>query len=159
MGKILSQHLAINTAKKIKKEGKTIVVAGGVFDVLHIGHLVFLTKAKKEGDFLFVLVEPDSSVRNNKGPNRPIYPQKERTTLLAGVIPVDFVVALKEMTKDIEYDTLMAEILPDIIATTKGDPNLHHKERQAKKIGATIKFVTKRIGNLSSSRFAKLLEQ
>lgn len=155
MGQVISEEEAIRVAKKLRNDN-TIVLAGGVFDILHLGHLQFLTESKKQGGVLFVLVESDKTVRKVKGSNRPINPQQVRATMVSALIPVDFAVILKEMTKDSDYDTLMAEILPNIITTTKGDPNLVHKERQAKKIGATVKFVTNRIGEFSTTRLTKL---
>lgn len=157
MGKIISTKEAITIARKLKNGKKKIVVCGGCFDILHIGHIRFLKSAKKEGDVLFALIENDESVKKKKGNNRPINPQKDRLEIIASLEFVDFAVSLKEMTKDSDYDTLMAEILPDVIATTQDDQSLIHKERQAKKIGGSVKYVTKRIEHLSSSKFARIL--
>ena len=157
MAKILSINQAIQAAKELKKEGKTIVIAGGCFDILHIGHIAFLENAKKEGNYLFVLLEDDKSVENKKGKGRPINNQQDRAKILSHLDFVDFVVLLKEMTGSDEYDTLMAEISPNVIATTQNDPGVKHKERQAKKIGGYIKFVTPRIEQISSSKLARLL--
>ena len=158
MGKILNVKQAIKISKQLKRRGKTIVVAGGVFDILHIGHIKLLENARKWADFLFVLLESDASAKINKGPKRPINFQKDRAIILSAISFVDFVVLLPQMTTDREYDTLMAEILPDVIATTNHDPNVKHKERQAKKIGAKLRFVTRRIPDISSTRLAQLLE-
>jgi rfaE bifunctional protein nucleotidyltransferase chain/domain len=157
MGKIVSINEAINASKKIKKDGKRIVVAGGCFDILHIGHIAFLKNARKEGDYLFILLEDDQSVKNKRGKGRPINNQKDRAEILSNLVFADFVVMLEEMTTNNDYDTLMAEISPDIFATTKDDTGVKHKERQAEKNGGTVKFVTKRIKNVSSSKFSRLL--
>lgn len=158
VNQIVSTKQAIKLSKTLHQQGKSIVVAGGCFDILHLGHIKFLENSKKFGNVLFVLLESDESVRENKGKSRPINSQKNRAIVLSALRFVDFVVLLPHMTKNWEYDTLMAEILPSVITTTDHDPNVKHKERQAKKIGAKLKYATRRIRNLSSSRYAQFLE-
>lgn len=158
MKKIINPEEVSSLSKKLHAENKSIVIVGGCFDILHAGHIKFLENAKKTADFLFVLLENDKSVKKMKGNRRPINTQGERALILSAISFVDYVVLLAEMTKDEEYDTLIAEISPEVIATTNHDPNVRHKERQAKKIGAKLKFVTRRIPNTSSSRLAELLE-
>ena len=58
--------------------GRTIVLANGCFDLLHVGHVRYLEAAKKEGDVLVVAINTDESVRRNKGEGRPLVPQDER---------------------------------------------------------------------------------
>ncbi len=132
-------------------KGKKIVLVGGCFDILHPGHVIFLEKAKQAGDILIVLLESDEKVRKLKGINRPVHIQKERAKILSALRSVDYVVMLPFMKKSLDYDQLIAQIKPDVIAATFGDINIHHK-RIAKKVGAKLKFVTKIIGNHSSSR-------
>lgn len=159
MAQILSSEQAIKTAEKLKKNNKVIVIAGGYFDILHVGHIKFLEAAKKEGDALFVLVESDESAKKIKGEKRPINPQKTRCLLLSTLKSVDIIIPLPYMTNNQEYDTLMASIGPKVIATTQSDPNVKHKERQANKIGGKVKFVIGRIKNISSTRLAELIEK
>ncbi len=158
MAEILSIKKAIKIARKIHSQNKTIVIAGGCFDILHAGHIKFLENAKKAGNVLFVLVESDSSVRSKKGPSRPVNKIGARLTVLSAIKFIDYLIPLAKMTKDEDYDTLMAEISPNIIATTNHDPNVAHKERQAKKIGAKVKYVTTRVRNISTTRLANLSE-
>lgn len=136
---------------EVISKGKKIVLVGGCFDVLHPGHVVFLEKAKKEGDILVVLLESDQKVRNLKGLNRPVHTQKERAKVLSALRSVDCVVMLPFIKKEQDYDQLVAQIKPDVIAATFGDINTHH-QRVAKKVGAKLKFVTKIVGNYSSTR-------
>lgn len=77
---------------------KTIVLANGVFDLLHVGHLRFLEGAKAEGDLLVVAVNADATVRRSKGPDRPILHQEERCALVAALGCVDFVALFHEDT-------------------------------------------------------------
>lgn len=155
MGKILTEHEAIITAKGLKSAGKTIVLAGGCFDVLHYGHEVFLKKAKEKGDALFVLLEDDKSVKTRKGNGRPVNSQKQRAEALSNINDVDYIVLLENVKKDEDYDKMMRDLVPDTIATTKGDPNVHHKKRQAKQTGARVEFVTERMKDYSTTRILK----
>lgn len=140
-----------------EKNKKTIVVAGGCFDLLHIGHITLLENAKKEGDLLVVLLESDDTIRKTKGIDRPIHNQKERAQLLSSLRPVDVVILLPDEMTNNDYDNLLAAIKPTIIATTKDDPHIIHKERQAKKIGAQVVAVNTYIPSVSTTKLLKIL--
>lgn len=131
---------------------KKIVLVGGCFDILHPGHIVFLEKARRLGDKLIILLESDQKVKFLKGNNRPIHTQKDRAKLLRALKSVDQVISLPFMNQDSQYDSLIAKIKPDIIATTKGDPKLHHKKRVANLVRARLAIVTNRIKGYSASR-------
>lgn len=91
---------------------KVRVVAGGVFDILHVGHLYFLEKAKELGDELIVIIARDSTVMKRKG-RKPIFPENLRKRLVEALKPVDKAVLgyeNEDMYKIIE------ELKPDIIA-------------------------------------------
>ena len=77
---------------------RSLGLANGVFDLLHVGHLRYLTDAKQHCDVLLVAVNSDESTRRNKGSNRPLIPLNERMELLAGLRPVDAVVAFDSDT-------------------------------------------------------------
>lgn len=156
MGRILSISQIPKTIKKIKRDKKTIVVVGGCFDILHPGHVIFLEKAKKEGDILIVLLESDEKVRKLKGIGRPIHNQKERAMVLKSLKCVDYVIPLPNIYKEQDYDLLIQKINPDIIAATKGYKNLGYIKRVSKITGAKVKYVTKIVGNHSSTRILKL---
>lgn len=136
----------------MEKFRQVTVLAGGCFDVLHPGHVIFLEKAKKMGDRLIVLLESDQRVKILKGDNRPVHTQKERAKILSALKAVDQVISLPFMDNEAQYDRLIAKIKPDIIAVTDGYGNVKHHKRVADKIGAKLKYVTKVIGNYSSSR-------
>ncbi len=130
---------------------KKVVLAGGCFDVLHPGHIVFLQKAKRVGDFLVVLLESDKKIQELKGQNRPFFTQKERSTVLKALKVVDQVILLPYMKIDGDYEKIIKRIKPDIIAVTKGANDNYHKERIAKIVGAELKYVTKIIGDYSTT--------
>ena len=159
MSKILNAEKAIKISKQLREKNKRIVLAGGCFDILHIGHVKFLENAKKLGDVLFVLLESDESVKKLKGKNRPINQQKERAGVLRALETVGHVVLLKNMKTDNDYDSLITQIKPHIIATTQNDPYKKHKERQANLINGKVAYVIQRIKSKSTTKFAKLTKR
>jgi len=139
-------------SKNLKKQGQTIVLVGGCFDLLHLGHVTFLEKAKKMGNNLIVLLESDEKVMELKGIARPIHTQRERARILSALEVVDYVALLPYLKNNSQYDQLIGKIRPDVIAATSGDVNILHHKRSAKLTGAKLKLVTKMIGNYSTSR-------
>jgi rfaE bifunctional protein nucleotidyltransferase chain/domain len=99
-------------ARAWRAEGKRLVLANGVFDLLHVGHVRYLQAARALGDVLLVAVNSDASVRRLKGPGRPIMSEDERAELLAALAPVDAVVVFDDDT----VDALVAQIRPDVQA-------------------------------------------
>lgn len=82
----------------LKARGKRIVFTNGCFDLLHVGHIRYLEKAKSLGDILVVGINSDRSVRSIKGPLRPILPQEERAEVLSGLWCVDYITLFDEPT-------------------------------------------------------------
>lgn len=159
MNKILTIQQLENISKQLRNMNEKIVLAGGCFDILHIGHLTFLQKAKNQGDYLFVLLESDDQIKKIKGSNRPINTQKDRAEILAALQIVDYIIPLSASMSDSNYDTLIKKINPSVIATTKGDPNRFHKERQAKLIEAKVVDVTMPVKDHSTTNLLKLFEE
>jgi len=157
MNKILTIEQAIKEGENIRRKGKTIVLVGGCFDILHIGHITFLEKAKAAGDTLFVFLESDESIKKLKGENRPINNQENRAKILAALTPVDYVILLPTHLKDLDYEQMIIQIKPAIIATTQGDVRRKNKERQAALINCRIIEVTNYIRDQSTTRLVKLL--
>lgn len=152
MKKIIRVTQISALVKKLKLSEKGIVLAGGCFDILHIGHIAFLEKAKKEGDVLILLLESDEAIKFLKGDKRPVNPQANRAKILAAIESVDFIVILPASLKTPDYKKLVFKIKPDIIAVTSGDPNLKEKKLQAKKIGGEVKVVLKKIPEHSTTK-------
>jgi len=107
--KSLSELKAIRF--KLKAEGKKVVFTNGVFDLIHSGHVDYLSKAKKLGDVLIVGLNSDESVKRIKGDKRPILKQEERSYILSNLKPVDYVIFFDEGTPE----KLISEIIPDIL--------------------------------------------
>lgn len=151
MADIISLKEVKQITENLHKQQKSIIVAGGCFDLLHLGHITYLEEAKKQGDVLIVLLESDASIKRSKGIDRPIHSQVERAHLLSALKAVDIVVLLPNVMTNDDYDTLLKNIKPKIIATTEGDPRVVHKKRQADLVGAKIIFVNKYIPTVSTT--------
>src|SRR6266700_465013 len=156
VSKIVDIDEAISVSKQLSPTGEKLVLVGGCFDILHIGHIQFLQKAKDGGEILFVMLESDESIKSAKGEHRPLNPQADRATILASLIMVDYVIILPAVMTNQSYDELVIGLKPAIIATTIGDPSRVHKERQANQIGAKVVDVIPAIENQSTSRIVEL---
>jgi D-beta-D-heptose 7-phosphate kinase/D-beta-D-heptose 1-phosphate adenosyltransferase len=97
--------------KNLKAKGKRIVFTNGCFDLLHIGHVRYLEKARALGDILVVGVNSDSSVQKIKGPKRPLLPEEERTEILSGLGCVDYITLFNE----IDPLKLITSLRPDVL--------------------------------------------
>jgi rfaE bifunctional protein nucleotidyltransferase chain/domain len=94
-----------------RSRGRRVVFTNGVFDLLHPGHVRYLQAARAEGDVLIVAVNSDRSVRANKGPSRPIIPERERAEVLEALGAVDAVVIFDEETPQAIIDRLRPDVL------------------------------------------------
>lgn len=97
--------------EQLKRDKKKIIFTNGCFDILHIGHIKYLQKAKKLGDILVVGLNSDSSVRKLKGKNRPINKENIRRDFLLALSCVDLVFIFDELTPK----NLIKRIKPDIL--------------------------------------------
>ncbi|WP_201354024.1 D-glycero-beta-D-manno-heptose-7-phosphate kinase [Hydrogenimonas urashimensis] len=109
--RIKSQEALAKSVERLKNRGKRIVFTNGCFDILHLGHVKYLEKAKSFGDVLIVGVNSDASVRRLKGPERPVNPEFDRAYLLAALDSVDFVTIFDE---DTPYE-LIKVVRPDVL--------------------------------------------
>ncbi len=109
--KIRSRRELLMIIKDLKVKGTRIVFTNGCFDLLHIGHVRYLEKAKALGDVLVVGVNSDSSVRKLKGPKRPILPEEERAGILSGLGCVDYITIFSEM----DPLKLITSLRPDVL--------------------------------------------
>lgn len=145
---------AIASAHQHKKK---VVLVGGVFDILHYGHVHFLEAAKRIGDVLVVALEPDSSVQRIKGNDRPIHDETKRAHVIAAVRVVDYVIILPELRTDVEYANFVNNLAPDCIAVTEGDPQIQNKQKQMQALHGTLQIVTPKLETPSTTRLIKLL--
>jgi D-beta-D-heptose 7-phosphate kinase/D-beta-D-heptose 1-phosphate adenosyltransferase len=110
--KIRERKDLLRIIKNLKAKGKRIVFTNGCFDLLHIGHIRYLEKARTLGDVLVVGVNSDSSVRKLKGPKRPVLPVKERVEILSGLGCVDYITIFDE----IDPLKLITSLKPNVLA-------------------------------------------
>ena len=108
--KLLSRDDLVRRVKAYRGQGKTIALANGLFDLIHVGHLRYLEDAAAYADVLVVAVNDDASARSLKGPDRPIVPQNERAELIAGFGCVTLVTVFGEST----VEPLLRALLPDV---------------------------------------------
>lgn len=146
----LPQAFALHRA-----EGKKIVLCHGVFDLLHIGHIRYLEKAKRQGDLLVVTLTPDRYV--NKGPHRPVFTERLRAESLAALACVNYV-AINEWPTAVETIELLK---PDIYAKgaefrSHRTPEILREEEAVEALGANIAFIED-VTSSSSSLINKYL--
>ena len=99
------------TVRRLKARGRKIVFTNGTFDLLHLGHVRYLEKAKTLGDILVVGVNSDGSVKTYKAPDRPVNPEKDRMQVLAALACVDYVVLFRDPTPL----ALIQALRPDVL--------------------------------------------
>ena len=95
---LLSRKEISGECRKLKATGKKIVFTNGCFDIIHAGHVIYLTEAKKLGDILIIGLNSDDSVRRLKGKSRPVNNQTDRAAILSALKSVDFVTVFDEDT-------------------------------------------------------------
>ncbi len=110
LDKILEWDALIERRQRWKQAGKTVVWTNGCFDILHVGHVRSLQAAKRLGAILVVGLNSDASVRQLKGPGRPVVTERERAEILAALESVDAVTIFSDSTP---VRPLM-ELQPDI---------------------------------------------
>lgn len=96
--------------RQLRHAGRTLVFSNGHFDLLHVGHLDYLEKARGLGDALFIGLNGDASSARLKGRGRPIVPALERARLLLALQPVSAVILFDEDTADRLLEALQPEI-------------------------------------------------
>jgi cytidyltransferase-like protein len=117
------------------------VVATGVFDLLHVGHVRFLRFARAGGEALVVGVESDARAAARKGPARPVVPAEERAELLCALTVVDAVFIVDgpaAATRAGDYAAVLAPLSPAALALTVGDPAEPGKREAARLLGASV---------------------
>lgn len=109
--KIKRRDILRNIVQDLRAKGKRVVFTNGCFDLLHVGHIRYLEKARTLGDVLIVGLNTDRSVQTIKGPHRPILPEEERAEVLSGLWCVDYVTLFDEPTP-LE---LITSLQPDVL--------------------------------------------
>jgi D-beta-D-heptose 7-phosphate kinase/D-beta-D-heptose 1-phosphate adenosyltransferase len=121
--------------ERLRSIGKRLVFTNGVFDLIHVGHIRYLTEARALGDCLVVAVNSDRSVRQLKGESRPIFSENERAEIVAALRMVDYVTIFD----DVSPRTLIATLLPDVLVKG-GDYGLDeiHGREEVEAAGGTV---------------------
>jgi|SRR5690349_6240549 len=109
--KILSLEQMHRERERLRSSGLSFVFTNGVFDLIHVGHVRYLTQARALGDRLLVAINSDRSVRKLKGDSRPIFDERERAEILAALGMVNYVTIFD----DVSPRTLIAKLLPDVL--------------------------------------------
>jgi len=109
--KILKLEDLIIRLKSLQKSGKRIVFTNGCFDILHVGHVRYLTEARAKGDVLVLGLNSDASVKSIKSDSRPVVNQNQRAEVLAGLACVDYITIFDEP----DPLALIQAIKPDIL--------------------------------------------
>jgi rfaE bifunctional protein nucleotidyltransferase chain/domain len=109
--KMLSEAELLAERARLRDAGQKLVFTNGVFDILHVGHVRYLEAARALGDALVVAINSDASVRELKGPARPLMNENERAEILAALRATSYVTIFD----DLSPRSLIARLLPDIL--------------------------------------------
>jgi len=117
------------------------VLVTGCFDVLHLGHIIFLNYAKQQGDILVVGIGSDKTIRELKGPKRPVNPETFRARQMAALEVVDYVVINHEPLQhgNIDHSVLVSILKPATYVVPETDGNLSGKKALVEKYGGVLK--------------------
>ena len=151
---LIDRNDAATFCDELRRGGKQIVFTNGCFDIIHAGHVRYLTAAKNFGDVLIVGLNTDESVRRLKGSSRPINTQDDRAEVLLGLKAVDHVIFFGEATAE----ALIAEIQPDIYVKG-GDYTLETLPEAAivQSYGGCVEFINLVAGKSTTNLIEKIL--
>ena len=155
-GKELDAGEAAAVLRLARRHGKKVVFTNGCFDLLHVGHLDLLRKSRELGDLLVVGLNTDRSIREIKGPLRPLITQHERARMLSALDAVDVVVLFDEPTP-LE---LIRILEPDVLV--KGSDYKKDQVVGAELVesrGGRVELVELTEGKSSSSLIARILDR
>lgn len=124
----------------LRNRGRRLVVTNGCFDLLHVGHVTYLEAARSRGDALLVGLNGDDSVRQLKGPGRPLNPEADRARVLAALACVDGVCIFPEM----RATRFLSEAVPEVYVKG-GDYTLNtmdpDERRAIEAVGGHMEFI------------------
>jgi len=152
--KILSPEQMRAERDRLVNEGKKLVFTNGCFDILHRGHVTYMTFARNQGDALCVGVNSDASVKTNKGDLRPINTQDDRAYVLASLRAVDYVVIFDQK----EPKELIAQILPQVLVKGKDWAHYVSGREVVEANGGTVVLADMVAGKSTTSTIDKILQ-
>lgn len=109
--KILTPAEMLGERQRLRAAGLRLVFTNGVFDLLHVGHVRYLEQARALGDALLVAINSDRTVRELKGPDRPVFNEAERAEIIAALRHVNYVTIFDNVSPR----SLITELLPDVL--------------------------------------------
>jgi D-glycero-beta-D-manno-heptose 1-phosphate adenylyltransferase len=141
------------TVTHLKGLGIPIVLTSGSFDLIHLGHVKYLQKAKEFGGILVVGVDSDAKIRRRKGDDRPMVPQDERLELLAHQRPVDLIFLKGE---DEERWGLIKAVQPDVLVLTEDHSYSEADQRELLEFVGRIEVVPRQASVTTSERIRQM---
>ena len=136
--KVLNPDDLVLELQAPRSAGRTVALANGLFDILHVGHLSYLEAAATEADLLVVAINSDESARQLKGPTRPVTPEQERARLVAGFACVNYVTVFRELN----VENLLRSLRPDVHCKgTDYATDTVPEAQVAREVGARIAIV------------------
>ena len=152
---LIDRNDAAKFCDELRSRGKKIVFTNGCFDILHAGHVRYLTAAKTFGDVLIVGLNSDESVRRLKGNSRPINSQLDRAEVLSGLKAVDYVIIFGEQTAE----ALIGQVKPNVYVKG-GDYTLDTlpEAKIVQQFGGRVEFVNLVAGHSTTNIVEKILE-
>lgn len=154
MTKIFNYSDLHELVERLRSSGGRVVLVGGCFDILHIGHVRFLKKAKEQGDVLVVALESDEKTKLLKGKGRPINSQEVRAEIMASLETVDYVLKLGPNVVDNNYLELTEKIAPKVLAVTEENNKI---KIIAERLGIKYVKVMPLVKDISTSKLARML--
>ena len=150
---LIERKNAVEFCNELRRQGKKIIFTNGCFDILHVGHVRYLTAAKKFGDILIVGLNTDESVKKLKGESRPINNQQDRAEILLGLKAIDHVIFFGEKTAE----NLISEVRPHIYVKG-GDYTLETlpESKIVQSYGGEVKFINLVEGRSTTNILKKL---
>jgi D-glycero-beta-D-manno-heptose 1-phosphate adenylyltransferase len=141
------------TVTHLKGLGYRVVLTSGSFDLIHLGHVKYLARAKALGDVLAVGVDSDAKIQRRKGPDRPMVPQDERLEMLAYQRPVDLIY-LKE---DGERQwALIDAVRPEVLVITEDHSYGEQELRALEELCGQIEVVERQASVTTSERIRQM---
>jgi D-glycero-beta-D-manno-heptose 1-phosphate adenylyltransferase len=150
---ILDRESLVSRIRAERERGRTIVLANGCFDILHVGHVRYLDAAAKLGDVLVVGINSDAEARRLKGAGRPLVSERERAEIVAAVRSVDVVTIFSEPT----VEALIEAIRPDFHAKgTDYTPDTVPEREAVRSYGGKVAIVGDPKDHSSTDLIARL---
>ncbi|HBA84546.1 MAG TPA: D-glycero-beta-D-manno-heptose 1-phosphate adenylyltransferase [Verrucomicrobia bacterium] len=152
--KIMTREAMKAERLRLKQQGKKVVFTNGCFDILHAGHVSYLSFARAQGDVLILGLNSDVSIRRIKGEKRPIVAQDDRARLLAALEAIDYVVVFDED----EPAPLIGELIPDVLVKAEDWAHYVSGREVVEKNGGRVVLAPLVKGLSTTALIARILE-